>query len=126
MTIKTELSVDGCAFNIALSGKVDISQSLQMQDSISALPGSVEVVMIDLKQVTHLDASIFATLLLLNQKKKDDGFSLEINNCSRDFARRFSLSGLDRFIKVRMSEDSINEANGHNQLSDTQDGSTES
>jgi len=118
MTINTTLSGDGSVFNIVLSGSVEIGQSLQMQDSINSLAASVKAVRIDLKHVTSLDASIFATLLLLNQNAGNEGVSLEIYNCSRDFARRFSLSGLDRFIKIRMSEDLVNEAIKKDQSTD--------
>jgi len=102
MSIETTLSDDGSFIIFHLQGVFDINRSLQLQDIVDSLPDSIESIFIDLENVTHIDASIFSTLLLLYYQK-DNHSRIEVLNCSKALARRLSLAGLDRLITIRMS-----------------------
>ncbi len=102
MSIETTISEDGSFIKFHLKGVFDINRSLQVQDIVDTLPQSIELIVMDLAEVTRIDAAIFATLLLLYYQKEQHS-SIEVLNCSKALARRLSLAGLDRFIKIRMS-----------------------
>ncbi len=106
MSIRTTLSVDGSVFNFELGGAFDINLSLQMQDLINTVPKTVKLIRINMLEVAKMDASIFTTLLLLH-REKNNSTAIEIINCDRALARRLSISGLDRLLRVKLSEKAV-------------------
>jgi len=102
MPLKTTLSDDGRAIDIAFSGSFDINKSLQIQEIIKELDPTVKTIRIDLQQVTAIDSSVFSTLLLIYYEKNTNA-KIEITNCSKTLAHRFSLAGIDRLLTIRLS-----------------------
>lgn len=104
MSIKTTLSQDGSAINFAISGLFDINISLKMKNDINKIGSSVKIIRIDCQDVTGLDSSVFSSLLLIYEK--NSSARLELVNCDRALAHRFSLAGLDRLLTIRLSSSS--------------------
>ena len=102
MSIETTISKDGSFIKFHLKGVFDINRSLQVQDIVDSLPDTIDLIYIDLAEVSRIDAAIFSTLLLLYYQK-DEHSRIEVLNCSKSLARRLSLAGLDRLIKIRLS-----------------------
>lgn len=102
MSIETTISEDGSFIKFHLKGVFDINRSLQVQDIVDSLPDTIDLIYIDLAEVSRIDAAIFSTLLLLYYQK-DAHSRIEVLNCNKSLARRLSLAGLDRLIKIRLS-----------------------
>jgi anti-anti-sigma factor len=107
MSIETTLSDDGSFIKFHLKGVFDINRSLQLQDMVDSLPDSVELILIDLENVTRIDTSIFSTLLLLYYRKENHS-RIEVLNCDKALAHRLSLAGLDRLITIRLGSSKVN------------------
>ncbi len=102
MSIKTTLSSDGCVLTFAFSGIFDINKSIKIQEDIKNLGGDIKIIRIDCEQVRGLDSSVFSSLLLIYHEM-DNHAKIELVNCDRALAHRFSLAGLDRLMTVRLS-----------------------
>jgi anti-anti-sigma factor len=102
MSIKTTLSSDGCVLTFAFSGIFDINKSIKIQEDIKKLGSDIKIIRIDCEQVRGLDSSVFSSLLLIYHEMDNHG-KIELVNCDRALAHRFSLAGLDRLMTVRLS-----------------------
>lgn len=101
MTIKTTLSNDGSVINFAFSGVFDINKSLKIQDDVKNMGSEVSIIRIDCQDVTGLDSSVFSSLLLIYHEMNNA--KIELVNCDRALAHRFSMAGLDRLMTIRLS-----------------------
>jgi len=114
MSIKTTLSSDGSVINIAFSGVFDINESVKIQDTINALDKPVKIIRIDMQQVTGIDSSVFSSLLLIYYEMNYHA-KIELINCDRALAQKFSLAGLDRLVTIRLSSAPAGNVDGINQ-----------
>ena len=102
MAIKVILSDDGCVINIMLSGILGIDQMIKIQDEIKKVSTQLKFIRIDLQNVTHIDSSVFSSLMLI-YFEKNSSTKLELVNCSRALAHQFSMAGLDRLMTIQLA-----------------------
>lgn len=120
MSIRTTLSADGSVCNIKITGAFDVALSTHFEDTLSTIPISVDIIRINLKEMTSFDASFLSSVLLVREKYLST--IIELFNCSKNHARRFSMAGLDKLVRVRLGTDIHQEDQDQNQSDDADEG----
>jgi anti-anti-sigma factor len=101
LSIKTGAQGDR-TFVIALRGEVDYTSAQQFREEVSALlaSGALQVLVVDLKEVSFLDSTGVGTFVVASRICADFGVKMLLRDVNPFIARLFSVLGVSDVLGV--------------------------
>lgn len=98
-----EVDISSCTGRVdaSLAGELDLSTVGDLEGRLDdALDASVEIVLVDLREVTFLDSSGLRLMLRLDERQRQAGGRLVVVRGGRRVARVFELTGADERLEL--------------------------
>lgn len=99
MSVTSQLSKDGKAFTVAVSGRFDFRVYESFRDSYAKVKPAGIRFMVDLQKANYMDSSALGMLLLLKEHVGDSG-SIEIINTATDVRNVLTIANFDKLFKI--------------------------
>jgi anti-sigma B factor antagonist len=96
----TEVTRDGGATVIHVSGDIDIASCERLRDAIEPHLGRDQTVILDLSEVEFMDSSSLSVLVQARGTLTADGGSLVLRNPSRAAQRLVTIGGLQDLLQA--------------------------
>jgi len=95
------IEVSGQTAQITLSGSVDINTTGELRNAIQAVPTSVKSFVINASDVSYIDSSGVAVMLLVKQVAERSSSSFAITSVSPMVMKVLELAKLDQVFKIQ-------------------------
>ena len=95
------VEVSGQTAQVTLSGSVDINTTGELRNAIQAVPTSVKSFVINASDVSYIDSSGVAVMLLVKQVAERSSASFAITSVSPMVMKVLELAKLDQVFKIQ-------------------------
>ena len=95
------VEISGQTAEIKLSGSVDINTTGELRNAIQAVPTSVKSFVIDATDVSYIDSSGIAVMLLAKQVAERSSATFAITAVSPMVMKVLELAKLDQVLKIQ-------------------------
>jgi anti-sigma B factor antagonist len=95
---------DGGRPVVRLVGELDLAAAGDVRSSLTGLLGGGTDVVVDLAELTFIDSSGMAVLLVANRLAHERGHNFTLRRPAPNVARALSIGGIDQVISVERQE----------------------
>ena len=100
MSLLTSASDDGQIITIEIKGKFDFNFVQDFRSAYSSIEGSVDCIIVDLRETEYMDSSALG--MLLNMQKTMNGRvnTIKISNCKPQIKKILQISRFDKKFDI--------------------------
>ncbi|MCW8899960.1 MAG: STAS domain-containing protein [Gammaproteobacteria bacterium] len=99
MAISGDVSADGSAVTINISGRFDFNAHHDFRN-IYRNEASNAAYTIDMSGTEYIDSSALGMLLLLREHAGNESANITINGCNDDIKKIFAISNFEKLFKI--------------------------
>ena len=99
VTIKAENNAEKSAWDIKLSGEIDISNADQVKAKIdSSLAEAKQNILIDLSGLTYIDSTGLGVFIAAHSSLKKEGLGVKVYGATGSVKKLLTVSSLDKIL----------------------------
>lgn len=100
MSLSTSTSADGQTFTIEIKGKFDFNFVQDFRNAYSDITGSLETVVVDLRETDYMDSSALGMLLNMQKSLAGKVNRIKISNCRPQIKKILQISRFDKKFDI--------------------------
>ncbi|NVK24647.1 MAG: STAS domain-containing protein [Gammaproteobacteria bacterium] len=100
MSLSTSFSGDGQTFTIEISGKFDFNFVQEFRTAYSTIEGSIDTVVVDLRETEYMDSSALGMLLNMQKSLSGRVNNIKISNCRPQIKKILQISRFDKKFDI--------------------------
>ena len=95
-----ETEKDGGVGTVRVAGELDLNASARLDEALSALDGSVDVIVLDLRGVTFIDSTGLRTITSADARAREGRYELRIVRGSENVQKLLHMTGMDKILPL--------------------------
>lgn len=100
MSLSTSSSADGQTFTIEIKGKFDFNFVQDFRNAYSNIDGSLDTVIVDLRETDYMDSSALGMLLNMQKSLSGKVNRIKISNCRPQIKKILQISRFDKKFDI--------------------------
>lgn len=100
MSLSTSTSADGQIFTIEIKGKFDFNFVQDFRNAYSNIEGSLDTVVVDLRETDYMDSSALGMLLNMQKSLSGKVNKIKISNCRPQIKKILQISRFDKKFDI--------------------------
>ncbi|GHB56910.1 STAS domain-containing protein [Psychrosphaera saromensis] len=100
MSLKTSTSADGQTVTIEVKGKFDFNFVQDFRSAYSAIEGSIDTIIVDLRETEYMDSSALGMLLNMQKTLAGRVNNIKISNCKPQIKKILQISRFDKKFDI--------------------------
>lgn len=100
MSLSTSTSADGQTFTIEIKGKFDFNFVQDFRNAYSNIEGSLDTVIVDLRETDYMDSSALGMLLNMQKSLAGKVNKIKISNCRPQIKKILQISRFDKKFDI--------------------------
>ena len=97
--LKIAKSVNGNTCTVSLEGKVDMTTSMQLEEELTPLVGTVEEIVLDLSKLVYISSAGLRVFIATQKRMKGMGHMV-IRNVQTSVMEIFVVTGMEQVLTI--------------------------
>ena len=97
--LKITKNINGNTCTVSLEGKVDMTTSMQLEEELSPLVGTVDEIILDLSKLIYISSAGLRVFIATQKRMKGIG-RLVIKNVQTSVMEIFAVTGMEQVLTI--------------------------
>lgn len=97
--LKITKNINGNTCTVSLEGKVDMTTSMQLEEELSPLVGTVDEIILDLSKLIYISSAGLRVFIATQKRMKGTG-RLVIKNVQTSVMEIFAVTGMEQVLTI--------------------------
>ncbi|MCR5687770.1 MAG: STAS domain-containing protein [Lachnospiraceae bacterium] len=97
--LKVTKNINGNTCTVSLEGKVDMTTSMQLEEELTPLVGTVEEIVLDLSKLVYISSAGLRVFIATQKRMKGMGHMV-IRNVQTSVMEIFTVTGMEQVLTI--------------------------